>query len=250
MAGPSQDERDAGVPQDIFLKDPIYHQIASRLLSTKPGVSLKEHIDVMQDIGRTISEGLTFWVHDVEAFRTAITTARDQSNQPAFHWDNRKIWIYKLAALATDGEGYREIGQPSLHCAIGSGLCNVHIDEFGFVFRDKDGNEYVSPEAIRHIADELIYRAKIRPVIEIMLRNGLPPFLAEPVMKLLDRTYVKVPSLSDNYGMRLDGKWKPRVGVGYKLPVTKRVNLRFEYTCGNPNCSDHSETVTLSVDVP
>jgi len=250
MADPTQYDRDHSVAETDYLVDPVYHQVANRLLDLIPGISPKDHIDVMKEVGRTRGEGITFWAKKSEDLRAAIVTARNRSGQVAFHWDNRQIWVYRLAALATDGDGYREVGRPSLHCAIGAGLCNIHIDEFGFVERGSDGDVYITPEALRHIFDELGYKTVVRPIIYKGLKALLPRDLAEPAMKLLDQTYVKIPSMADRYGFGVDDKWHPRVGFGVKAPLGKRVELRFEYTCGNTNCSDHSEVVTLSLDLP
>src|SRR6267143_1557511 len=153
--------------------------------------------------------------------------------------NNRMVCIYALAAAATDGEGYREIGQPSLHCAISKTICNVHLDEFGFVGVGPDGEEYLTPESIRHIIDELFWRAKIRPLVRKALDTALPSFLSLPAGELLDRTYIVAPTKDNKYDLRL--------GVGMKFKVRDRVDLRFEYTCGNPNCSDSSKTATLSI---
>jgi hypothetical protein len=54
----------------------------------------------------------------------------------------------------------REIGPSSVHWQIEPQVCNVHIDRWGFVMKDGDGNSYYSPDAIQHIVDELMW-AKI-----------------------------------------------------------------------------------------
>jgi len=226
------------VKEEAYLVDPVYTTIAARFLRFTPQIRINDHIDAMKGVGRTHSEGITFLVKNDLRLRMALVSATI-SGKRAFHWDNRMVWIYALAAAATDGEGYREIGQPSLHCAISKTICNVHLDEFGFVGVGPDGEEYLTPESIRHIIDELFWRAKIRPLVRKALDTALPSFLSLPAGELLDRTYIVAPSKDNKYDLRL--------GVGMKFKVRDRVDLRFEYTCGNPNCSDSSKTATLSI---
>jgi hypothetical protein len=245
-----------------YSNKPVYKAISDRFLSFRPQIKIGEHIDTMKEIGRTISEGITFVPKNSSMLRFAIATTRINEKDvfPAFHWDNRKIWINKLAALFTDGEGYREIGTPSLHCAIGKEECSVHIDEFGFVERGRNGGTYFNPESFRHIFDELTWRAIVRPQIIKGLQLALPVQLSEPASKLLDKTYLVLPSAENNYdfknvNLRVDGStlqgsdFEPRAGAGIKLIENKKVNLKFEYTCGNVNCTDNQAMVKLSVDL-
>lgn len=228
------------IKESEYLTNPVYMAIAGRFLRFKPEVRIKDHIDAMKEVGRTTSEGITFLAKDSFHFRMALSNAKI-SGERAFHWDDRKVWVFALAAAATDGEGWREIGKPSLHCAVSKTICNVHIDEFGFVGVGPDGEEYVTPEAMRHIVDELVWKAKIRPKLLRALERGLPRALAVPAGKLLDMTYIVAPSAENKYNLRL--------GVGMKLKIHNKMDLRFEYTCGNPNCSDRSFMATLSADL-
>lgn len=184
------------------LNEPVYTAIQNRFSRFSPRINIGEHIDSMMEIGRTISEGITFKPVNVLLLRMeiAFTYLDRHSYQRAFHWDNRKIWVNKLAALATDGEGYREIGKPSLHCAISEEKCNIHIDEFGFVAISPYGEEYFTPDLVRHIGDELIWRDKIRKNAIRFLKFSLPNEIAEPAAKLLDHTYLVLPNSQDRYG--------------------------------------------------
>jgi hypothetical protein len=227
-----------------YLTNPVYMEIASRFLQVTPPILIGNHIAEMTEIGGTISEGITFEVRSNLKFGMEIASAKSDrfSNMKAFHWDDRKVWIYKLAALVTDGQGYREIGKPSLHIAIGTTTCNVHIDEFGFVGRGPNGEEYFTPDLFPHIVDELGYRAYVRPVMRKLLDGGLPRFLAEPAKKLVDQTYLVAPSSRNSY------EW--RFGPGIKLVSTKKVDLRFEFTCGNLSCSDNRAMFNFSLNLP
>lgn len=229
--------------------EPVYIAIADRFLRFRPQILIGQHIEKMIKIGRTVSEGIEFVAKSSNTLQLAIVSTRTQedSRLQAFHWDNRKIWIHALAALATDGEGYREIGTPGLHCAIGKVKCSVHIDEFGFVGRGANGGTYFTPECVRHVVDELVWRAILRPKLIKGLQLALPSQLAEPAAQLLDRTYIITPSAANNYNLA-GNKFKPRLGVGVKFIEKKQINLKFEYTCGNLNCSDNQAKVKLSVE--
>ncbi len=233
-----------------YSNEPVYTEIQNRFFRFNPRINIGEHIDSMIEIGRTNSEGITFKPVNSLRLRMDIAFANvDQySNHKAFHWDNRKVWVNKLAALATDGEGYREIGSPSLHCAVSDEKCNIHIDEFGFISLTPLGEEYFNPNLVRHIGDELIWRDKIRKNVIRLLKFSLPDEIAEPAAKLLDRTYFVLPTSQDRYGFDINNKFKPRIGFGFKLFNNKVVDLRFEYTCGNSNCSDNQKMVWLSLD--
>jgi hypothetical protein len=226
-------------PED-YVGNPVYRALVSRLYRFTPPIRLEDHIQAMKDVGRTVSEGVTFLVKDGLSLRMALTAAKINGSR-AFHWDDRKVWVHALAALATEGEGYREIGRPSLHIAVSKTICNVHLDEFGFVGIGPDGEEYLTPDLARHIIDELVWRAKIRPKVLKLLDATLPRALSVPAGQLLDHTYIVAPSMENRFNLRL--------GAGVKYKVGRRVDLRFEYTCGNSNCSDSTKTVTLAVDI-
>lgn len=226
---------------DDYQGNPVYMEIAARFYRFSPLIRLEDHIEYVTDIGRTISEGVFFKPKNSLKFRmeVAFTKLDSYSGIRAFHWDDRKVWVYRLAALATDGEGYREIGQPSLHIAINTDICNVHIDEFGFFGLDPNGLPYLGPEAIRHTFDELGYRVYVRGPLIKLLKFSLPDAIAEPAAKLLDTTYLVAPGASNRYDLRF--------GLGAKILDRKYFDLRFEYTCGNMHCSDGRYMVNLSL---
>jgi hypothetical protein len=221
--------------------NPVFTTIYNRFHRFFPPILLREHIEEVTEIGRTVSEGFFFKPKSSLGFRMDVASTKldKYSGVRAFHWDDRKVWVHKLAALATDGEGYREIGQPSLHIAIGKDICNVHLDEFGFIGIDANGFAFVGPEAGRHIGDELIWRAYPRRWITQLLTE-LPLNVGEAAAKLFDMTYVVLPGASNRY--------ERRVGVGVNVPLKRSLKLRFEYTCGNYNCTDNRFMVNLTTE--
>lgn len=237
-------------------QDPTYKTISQRLMSLQPGICLGEHIaygtremDARLEIGPTTSEGISFAPRDPVALRMAIVAAKNENKLAAFHHDNRKNWIFRLAAVATHGGGYREIGSPSLHCAIAADVCNIHIDDFGFVAIGSDGKTYFTPDALPHIGDELIYRTYVRPYLRKALVGVLGEHLAAPATLLLDRNYLALPTLSKLNMSKLTGNTDLRAGLGQKVVQTRTVKLRFEATCGNKNCSDSRYMMTLDIDL-
>lgn len=231
-----------------YLFHPVFEQIARRMLQFTPRINLLDYIDEMTEVGRTHSEGVTFRPKNHRGFRSAVSMAR-KGTRKGFHWDDRKVWVNSLAALFTDGEGYREIGQPSLHVAIGAEKCNVHLDEFGFVAIGPDGRPYFTPESLPHVGDELVYRAIIRPQLVWGLNKALPEFLAAPALELLDHSYVVLPNLDSRYGFDINNRWKPRVGMGLKFKPHEKVELRFEYTCGNRSCTDNRQMAIVKLNL-
>lgn len=237
-------------------KDPTYTDISERLMEFSPRIDLGKHIehgtkefDDKIEIGPTTSEGISFVPRDSVALRMEIVAARNKNGLSVFHYDDRKIWIFRLAAVATHGGGYRQIGSPSLHCAIASDVCNIHLDDFGFVAIGSDGKTYFTPDALPHIADELIYRAYIRKYVRMALVTGLGEKIAAPATLLLDHSYLAVPTLSKLNMSKLTNEVDLRVGLGVKIAETDIIKLRFESTCGNTNCSDNRNMMTLDIDL-
>lgn len=233
-----------------------FKAISERLATLNPPISLGSHIqhgtkevDDKLEIGPTTSEGVSFVPRDHIALRREIVRARSRGGAPAFHYDDRKIWVFKLAAAATHGLGYREIGSPSLHCAIAADVCNIHLDDFGFVAVGKDGKTYITPDALPHIADELVYRAYIRKYVRKALVAGLGEQIASPATGLLDRSYLALPNLTKLNMSRLTKKPDLGFGVGMKIAETDSVRLRFESTCKNRDCSDNQHMVTVDIDL-
>ena len=227
-----------------YIGNPIYDGVAKRFRGVSPQIRIEQYITRIIKIGPTISEGIEFECNDYLGLFAALRTAKDPRppGLPAFHYDDPNVPLYRVAAAATHGSGFREIGSPSLHVAVNSDFCSAHVDEFGFVDRDRNGGVYFTPNTIRHILDELGYRGYARPAIKTVLEVALPKVLSDPAGKLVDRTYLSTPDLSNNFDLR--------VGPGIKILDRKRFDMMFEFTCGNLTCSDRRYEFKMSIDLP
>lgn len=174
--------------------NPIYRTIANRL-SARHRVLLSRHVDRMLPDGKTLGEGINFVPKDSRALRSALEASG------GFHWDDRRVPLYSIAASHTAGEGFREYGVPSLHFQLAEGFCNLHLDEYGFVFRTPNGDVF-TPDMFLHIVDELKW-AQI--VADIRKRNA---FLGG----VFERMHPILPSSQRNY----------RPAVGAQLDLAKR----------------------------
>lgn len=133
--------------RDYNTLSPIYRPIANRLWE-RHRIRLFDHVDRMLPDGDTLGEGISFVPLDSRRLKAALL------DTGGFHWDDRRVFLYRVAASETIGEGYREYGVPSLHFQLADGFCNLHLDRYGFVFRTPSGDVF-TPDMFQHIVDEL-----------------------------------------------------------------------------------------------
>lgn len=114
-------------------------------------IDLGDHIKRVIKMGATTGEGFSFEPVDHKMFRLALQKTKKffPDNGPYSHGDA----IGTIAASATNGEGWREEGLLSLHCAIAPEVCSVHLDGVGFVLEGRRGK--YGPDVINHIAHDL-----------------------------------------------------------------------------------------------
>ena len=162
------------------------------------GIKLGDHIDSVEKVTWRPQEGFDFIPTDAKAFVKALIEAR-------FQLDSRERsfgiipGIGYFAALATHGQGYREQSAGvMLHCAIAPDICNIHLDNTGFVLEGYNAN------AFQHIADDLLWQDKI-------VRNVAR--LSVPLAKVLGRVHPIVPNLR---------QFKPLSEVGVQFDVYSR----------------------------
>jgi hypothetical protein len=159
----------SGIPKVVYGLDPVYTAI-SRRFHARHGIDIGAHIEKMTQLGRRVEQGFYFVPWDAGQFEQALKRAGFENDRREKHLGFIPS-VGTLAALATRGEGYRETGSPSLHCAVAPDLCNVHLDNVGFRL-----NGY-GPDAGQHIADELAWQDKIVPLLGKLLPHQATDFL-------------------------------------------------------------------------
>lgn len=173
------------------------------------------------------------------------------------HLSLRGHWVGNLSFLATEGIGFRQIWQTfpaerpvaapdsrtgpamdpkhsarfgdsqnlpdltSVHCAVAKRICNVHIDEMGFIVTDGKGNVIVDPDALRHIFVELLWKTDLQ---------GKLPFWA------LDHVNFAIPSSPLDFS---------RVGVSVDVAQFGPVKIALNGTCSVDGKMETAGTLTL-----
>ena len=138
--------RQLGVSE--YLGSQVYRDICNRLYK-RHRINFPDHAAAIYSVGTTHGQGIEFAAKDAATFEGLL-------RMPKFAPDNQKHLCDKVASLFTKGQGYREVGVPSLHIAVSPELCSVHIDTFGFVAIGPDGKKYFNPDSIQHAFDELL----------------------------------------------------------------------------------------------
>ena len=235
----------------------VYKEIYRRVLSI--GVDLDFHIKDHLTAGRLRLDGINFVANDHKKLIQALTDVTYPGGAKVFAPGSKMSRGHlplSLSYLATDGIGFRQIWyvgtvtrplQPppasidpkfsaqfgdskngpdlsALHCAVSPQICNIHIDEMGFVMADAQGKPIVDPDALRHILVELVWKTNLQ---------GKLPFWA------LDRVNFDIVSSPLEYA---------RAGVGFDVVQTKRVKATLRGTCAIDDPMDCAGTVTVSVD--
>lgn len=217
MSKPNQ----PSIPKVVYGLDPIYTGINTRF-RTRHGIDLSAHIEKMSWLGRRVEQGFNFVPWDAGAFETALKHAGFKNDLREKHLGFIPS-VGALAALATHGQGYREEGSPSLHCAIAPDICNVHLDNIGFRL---DG---YGPDAGQHIVDELVWQDKIVPLIGKILPTQ--------ITDLLHRLHPMIPNTR---------QVKPFSELGVEVDVVSgrsrdlqrqwRVTIDLTHSCTNATC--------------
>lgn len=210
-----------------MLHSAIWRTIAERFHS-RHGISLRKHVRTITKVNPTINAGFDFVPVDGAKWAAAL-------HQAGFQLDSRERLfgilpsVGSVAALATHGQGYRENSEPSLHCAVASDYCNVHLDNVGIRLGNYNAN------APQHIADELVWQDKILPA---MLRVGISPHFVD----ILRRVHPVVPNLRQVTPVTKE--WQPRVGVELDIARVRsrdasqqvRVYIDFSHACSDTTC--------------
>ena len=211
---------------------PSVETIKDRLSQRLIDIDLDGHIERVVTVSDVVGEGILFVPSDPDRLTHEVQATG------LFHHDDRaNIWG-QLAALATEGEGYREISTPSLHIAISDKLCSVHIDSYAFMIRGPDGLTVISPDVPQHILDELFVR---KPM----------PWLRRHWMfgaSVLQTLHPVLPNSTNNYALRFG--WRIDLGGSGNADFAHSVpRLRLETTLGVGDQADrwhHSAELRLA----
>jgi hypothetical protein len=229
--------RDAQDGPPRYLSNPVYVTIARRLAVL--GIKLDDYIDGNPEIGGTTLDGVTFNPLNYERLAKAVENAQRTGGRTFIEGKNTPTPdAIDLSFLATTGRGFREItwtdGQSAtldfsaLHLALSSVRCNVHIDEFGVVVAGPDGETSLSPNALHHIANELILKTIIKGFLHD--KFGLSPWY-------IDHLFVELPNTSNNFN---------QVGGGIEAHPWKSVRITAGYTCNLNDGHDCKKSFSLS----
>ncbi|MBL8234479.1 MAG: hypothetical protein JNL98_38635 [Bryobacterales bacterium] len=240
-----------------------------------PRIDFEQEIAKVISVGNTTLEGVYFVAKDhkalTEKLRQAVAAGGDKAFVESGLKGAEEHWAIDLSFGATDGKGFREIWRPklsdrpliepggryggyrmnpdmrfgdaveppdytSLHCAIGSGKCNIHIDEMGFVMTGPDGKLVLNPDFVRHIVDEFLFKT--------VFRGFMPGWIQRNVM---DRLSLNLPSTPVGFNDRYRLKDQP---VGLKLDLKRGENYRLSIagscTAGG-KCVRQERAVTLTL---
>lgn len=148
--------------------------------------------------------------------------------------EDPKHWALKASFGATVGEGFREQWRPppqprpallpptgygskrislgfgetgqklkftALHAAVAASVCNVHIDERGFVVNTPEG-AVVTPTFWGHLANELLLKAKFRDWLDGKIGDNV---VGSFVVEAVNRLSLRFPDAENNFA-GLSGK--------------------------------------------
>jgi hypothetical protein len=236
----------------------VFRKIAARLEGL--GVDLDSYIGGYLDVGRSVLDGVSFVANDHEKLDRDLTGLTYPGGGKVFFRGGRSArghFAGNLSFLATEGVGFRQIWRTdpaerpaaaattadapamnakasarfgdsqnvpdltSVHWAVSKRLCNVHIDEMGFVVVDANGTVIVDPDALRHIFVELLWKTDLQ---------GKLPFWA------LDNVNFVIPSSPNDFS---------RVGVTVDVARFGRISIALNGTCSLDGKMETSGTMTL-----
>ena len=224
------------------------------------GIDLDRHIGSHLEAGRLVLDGINFVAKDHNRLLAALTDLKYPAGDNVFFRGAKSARGHlfgNVSCLATDGIGFRQIWQTfpaerpiaapnaanspamdpkasarfgdsqnlpdltSVHCAVSKRMCNIHIDEMGFVVTDANGTRIVDPDALRHIFVELLWKTDLQ---------GKLPFWA------LDDINFVIPSSPNDFS---------RVGVSIDVAKFGRVNVALNGSCSTDGKMECSGTLTL-----
>ncbi len=207
--------------QKAFKRSDIFKGIARRFQKFHR-IKIDTHIEKITKMGKRLEKGFEFVPRSAREFERELKRVRFQHDVREKHY-NFIPSIGSFAAMATKGEGYREIGSPSLHCAVETNLCSVHLDNIGFRCENS------GPNAGPHVVDELLWQDLIIPLLGEVLPTA--------VTDVLHRFHPVVPNLQ---------QFKPFSAVGVEFDLVSgrspdlqqqvRLTIDLTHSCSDVAC--------------
>lgn len=198
--------------------------------------------------------------------------------------EDPKHWALKASLGATVGEGFREQWRPppqpqaallpttsygsqrlslgfgetgkrltftALHAAVAASVCNVHIDERGFVVSTPEG-AVVTPTFWGHLANELLLKTKFRDWLDDATHDmAVGPLVVE----VINRLSLRFPDAENGFA-GLQGKMNRITGLNDVTGIGKAllpiglsadlVHLRNSTVQANYYWNDGQQTLTIS----
>ena len=198
--------------------------------------------------------------------------------------EDPKHWALKASLGATVGEGFREQWRPppqpqpallpttsygsqrlslgfgetgkrltftALHAAVAASVCNVHIDERGFVVSTPEG-AVVTPTFWGHLANELLLKTKFRDWLDDATHDmAVGPLVVE----VINRLSLRFPDAENGFA-GLQGKMNRITGLNDVKGIGKAllpiglsadlVHLRNSTVQANYYWNDGQQTLTIS----
>jgi hypothetical protein len=198
--------------------------------------------------------------------------------------EDHKHWALKASLGATVGEGFREQWRPppqpqpallpttsygsqrlslgfgetgkrltftALHAAVAASVCNVHIDERGFVVSTPEG-AVVTPTFWGHLANELLLKTKFRDWLDDATHDmAVGPLVVE----VINRLSLRFPDAENGFA-GLQGKMNRITGLNDVKGIGKAllpiglsadlVHLRNSTVQANYYWNDGQQTLTIS----
>ncbi len=210
------------------LMSPMWRMISARFYNLHH-IDLRKHVKSVLKVNSTISDGFDFVAVDADKWAEALRLGGFQNDKR-----ERILGILpsvgSVAAMATNGEGYRENSEPSLHCAVAKDFCNVHLDNIGIRLGNYNAN------APGHVIDELLWQDEVLP---FLLKVGISTHFVD----LLRRVHPVVPNLRQVSAVTKE--WQPRLAVELDIARVRsrdavkqlRVFVDFSHACSDSTCA-------------
>lgn len=124
----------------------------------------------------------------------------------------------------------------SLHAALSEKVCNVHIDNFGFVMRGPSG-AFLTPDFGQHAADELGLKDKLAPILGKTIGKIFRIDRKEVGNWIAKNINLELPNYRNSY--------RPGIGVSVTPTPNVKISAKFTGKCGY--CSDVEETFRIPI---